>query len=183
MKFTGRVVVLTRDNIDTDQIIPARFLTVTDKDRLADGLFSEWRTDPAFPLNQRSGEILLAGHNFGCGSSREHAVWALQSFGLRAVISTGFADIFRNNALGNGLVPIELTRHAYAHVLGLCTNNPDAQLEIDVAAQSVTTPAGVRLTFPIDPFAKHCLLNGTDALGYLLSAVDDIDSHEVEHAR
>lgn len=185
LNFTATVVVLPIDNIDTDQIIPARFLTVTGKDKLAEGLFADWRSVESFPLNQSHAHgagILIGGHNFGCGSSREHAVWALQSYGFRAVISTDFADIFRNNALGNGLLPIELSAKAYAHVLRLCTDHQDVQLQVDLGTQSLTTPAGVRFPFPIDPFARHCLLNGTDALGYLLSAEDDITRYEAAHA-
>ena len=167
-----RVVILPIDNIDTDQIIPARFLTVTGKDQLADGLFADWPQRPA-----KGAEILIAGHNFGCGSSREHAVWALQSYGFRAVISTGFADIFRNNALGNGLLPIELDDVAYARVLHA------AELAVDLATQTVTTPDGYVAHFPLDPFAKHCLLNGTDALGYLMSAEAEIARYEAAHAQ
>lgn len=178
MKFTARMIALTRDNIDTDQIIPARFLTVTTKDRLADALFADWRTDPAFPLNRQQGSILLAGHNFGCGSSREHAVWALQSFGFRAVISTAFADIFRNNALGNGLLPIQLSPDEHAHLLA-----HDGVVTVDLAAQTVSTAEGWRATFPVNAFAKHCLLTGTDALGYLLAADEEITRYEAAHAR
>jgi 3-isopropylmalate/(R)-2-methylmalate dehydratase small subunit len=186
LNFTATAVVLPIDNIDTDQIIPARFLTVTGKDKLAEGLFADWRTVESFPLNQPHAQgagILIAGHNFGCGSSREHAVWALQAGGIRAVISTDFADIFRNNALGNGLLPVELTENAYAHVLRLCSGDREVHLEVSLATQSLSTPAGVRFPFPIDPFAKHCLMHGTDALGYLLSAQDDISSYEAAHAR
>jgi 3-isopropylmalate/(R)-2-methylmalate dehydratase small subunit len=185
-QFSGRVAVLARDNIDTDQIIPARFLTVTGKERLGDALFADWRTDHAFALNQPGAQgaaLLLAGHNFGCGSSREHAVWALQGYGFRAIISTAFADIFRNNALGNGLLPIELSPDAYAHVLQLCAQQSAAQLTVDLPAQTLTTPDGTSFPFPVDPFAKHCLLNGVDALGYLLAAEPDIARYEVTHAR
>jgi 3-isopropylmalate/(R)-2-methylmalate dehydratase small subunit len=190
--FASTVAVLARDDIDTDQIIPARFLTTTDRSRLDEGLFADWRYDadgaarPDFALNKpaaRGAQILLAGRNFGCGSSREHAVWALQACGFRAVISTEFADIFRNNALGNGLLPIELTRRAHAHVLRLCATRPGTSLGVDLQAQRLTTPSGIAFTFPIDAFAKHCLLNGTDAFGYLLSVSDDIDSYEASHAR
>lgn len=183
--FSGRAVVLPIDNVDTDQIIPARFLTVTGRESLANGLFADWRSDEFFPLNQkyaREANILIAGANFGCGSSREHAVWALQSFGYRAVISTDFADIFRNNALGNGLLPIELDKDAYRRIVQLCASNLAAELSIDLAAQTVTTPDGWLARFPIDPFAKLCLLQGTDALGYLLSAEGDIARYEAAHA-
>ena len=179
MKFTSRMVVLPIDNVDTDQIIPARFLTTTGKDQLAEALFADWRNDPAFPLNQQAGQILLAGDNFGCGSSREHAVWALQSFGFKAVISTSFADIFRNNGLGNGLLPIQVSDEAHAYLL----RNADRDVTVDVAAQAISTRDGWSASFPLPEFAKHCLLTGTDALGYLLSATDDITRYEVEHAR
>jgi 3-isopropylmalate/(R)-2-methylmalate dehydratase small subunit len=178
MRFTSRVVALPLDNVDTDQIIPARFLTVTGKDRLADALFADWRTDPSFPLNQQTGEILLAGHNFGCGSSREHAVWALQSYGFRAVISTAFADIFRNNALGNGLLPIQLSPDDHEHVLRY-----GDEVTVDLASQTIGTTDGWSATFPVNAFAKHCLLTGTDALGYLIAADDDITRYEVANAR
>ncbi|MGQ0812842.1 MAG: 3-isopropylmalate dehydratase small subunit [Gemmatimonadota bacterium] len=172
-----RAVVFAIDNIDTDQIIPARFLTVTGKDQLGDALFADWQQRP-----EKGAEILIAGRNFGCGSSREHAVWALQSFGFRAVISTDFADIFRNNALGNGLLPIELAPDEYRRVTQLCVADPATELTIDLAAQTVTTPDGQAAHFPIDPFAKHCLQQGTDALGYLLSAEADIAKYEAAHA-
>ena len=181
MTFTARVVVLALDNVDTDQIIPARFLTGTGKDRLADALFADWRTTPAFALNHQQGEILLAGHNFGCGSSREHAVWALQSYGFKAVISTAFADIFRNNALGNGLLPVQVTAQEHAYLLRLCTDQPGTELTIDLALQRLSTAAGWRAAFPVNAFARHCLLTGTDALGYLLTADDEIRRYEVEH--
>jgi 3-isopropylmalate/(R)-2-methylmalate dehydratase small subunit len=187
--FTSHAVVLDRDDIDTDQIIPARFLTTTGRSRLGEALFADWRYDEAgalradFPLNQalHGAAILVAGRNFGCGSSREHAVWALQGYGLRAVISTRFADIFRTNALGNGLLPIQLAEDAYRAVLQLCQSDPGARLEVDLSAQTLTTPAGARFDFPIDPFAKHCLVHGTDALGYLLAAEDDIARYELAH--
>jgi len=179
MKFTARMVVVARDNVDTDQIIPARFLTMTGKDLLADALFADWRRDPLFPLNHQAGEVLLAGHNFGCGSSREHAVWALQAYGFKAVISTAFADIFRNNALGNGLLPIQLSPDEHAHLM----RHSDQEVIVDLAAQTVSTAAGWRAQFPVNAFARHCLLNGTDALGYLLAARDEIARYEVRHAR
>ena len=184
--FVSHAVVLDRDDVDTDQIIPARFLTTTGRSSLGEAVFADWRYDEAgalrsdFPLNQslRDAAILIAGRNFGCGSSREHAVWALQGYGLRAIISTKFADIFRSNALGNGLLPITLGDDAFRVVLGLCQRDPETQLEVSLATQTLTTPAGDRFDFPIDPFAKHCLLHGTDALGYLLAAEDDIARYE-----
>lgn len=183
MNFTARVVVLALDNVDTDQIIPARFLTTTGKDRLGEALFADWRTDPSFPLNRQQGEILLAGHNFGCGSSREHAVWALQAHGFRAIISTAFADIFRNNAIGNGLLPIQLTDEEQAHLLRLCADAPHAELTIDLVQQTVRTADGWCAVFPVNAFARQCLLTGTDALGYLLAADEAITRYEVDHAR
>lgn len=188
--FMSHAVVLDRDDIDTDQIIPARFLTTTGRTSLGDALFADWRYDETgalrsdFPLNQslRGAAILIAGRNFGCGSSREHAVWALQGYGLRAVVSTQFADIFRSNALGNGLLPIQLDDAAYGVVLDVCRQDPETLLEIDLTAQTITTPAGASFAFPIDPFARHCLLHGTDALGYLLAADDDITRHELASA-
>jgi 3-isopropylmalate/(R)-2-methylmalate dehydratase small subunit len=184
--FVSHAVVLDRDDIDTDQIIPARFLTTTGRSHLGEALFADWRYDETgalrsdFPLNQslRDAAILIAGRNFGCGSSREHAVWALQGYGLRAIISTKFADIFRTNALGNGLLPISLDDDAFRVVLGLCQRDPETQFEVSLSAQTLTTPAGDRFDFPIDPFAKHCLLHGTDALGYLLAAEGDIARYE-----
>ncbi|MFT3916336.1 MAG: 3-isopropylmalate dehydratase small subunit [Anaeromyxobacteraceae bacterium] len=176
-------VVLPRENVDTDQIIPARFLKTTDKKGLGKVLFSDWRYDasgaprPEFVLNTRAAEgcrVLVAGDNFGCGSSREHAPWALVDAGFQAVVSTRIADIFRNNSLKNGLVPIVLDPAAHAKLLAA----PGAKVRIDVAAQSITLPDGSSATFPIDGFAKYCLLNGVDELGYLLGQDAAITAHE-----
>src|SRR5512140_1323485 len=170
----SRTVVIPRENIDTDQIIPGRFLKVTDKKGLGKGLFSDWRYDaggeprPDFVLNQPAAQgctVLVAGDNFGCGSSREHAPWALVDYGFKAVISTRVADIFRNNALKNGLVPVVLEPAAHAKLMAA----PGANVRIDLAAQTVTLPDGTSASFPIDGFAKYCLLNGVDELGFLLS--------------
>jgi 3-isopropylmalate/(R)-2-methylmalate dehydratase small subunit len=170
----SRTVVLPRENVDTDQIIPARFLKVTDKKGLGDALFCDWRYEgvdkprPEFVLNRpeaRGCQILVAGDNFGCGSSREHAPWALVDYGFRAVISTRIADIFRNNALKNGLVPVVLEPAAHAKLMAA----PGAKVRIDLEAQTVTLPDGTSASFPIDGFAKYCLLNGVDELGFLLS--------------
>jgi 3-isopropylmalate/(R)-2-methylmalate dehydratase small subunit len=170
----SRTVVLPRENVDTDQIIPARFLKVTDKKGLGDALFCDWRYEgvdkprPEFVLNRpeaRGCRILVAGDNFGCGSSREHAPWALVDYGFRAVISTRIADIFRNNALKNGLVPVVLEPAAHAKLMAA----PGANVRIDIEAQTVTLPDGTSASFPIDGFAKYCLLNGVDELGFLLS--------------
>ncbi|MFO0581345.1 MAG: 3-isopropylmalate dehydratase small subunit [Anaeromyxobacter sp.] len=179
----SRTVVLPRENVDTDQIIPARFLKTTDKKGLGRVLFSDWRYDasgaprPDFVLNTKAAEgcrVLVAGDNFGCGSSREHAPWALVDAGFQAVVSTRIADIFRNNSLKNGLVPIVLDPAAHAKLLAA----PGAQVRIDVAAQSITLPDGSSATFPIDGFAKYCLLNGVDELGYLLGQDAAITAHE-----
>jgi 3-isopropylmalate/(R)-2-methylmalate dehydratase small subunit len=186
--LTSRVIPLPIKDVDTDQIIPARFLKATDKTGMGDNLFADWRyaadggIRPDFPLNRpegQSAQILLAGDNFGCGSSREHALWALTGFGIRAVISTSFADIFRSNALKNGLLPVVVSTEAHQRLLELVTEAPAAELTIDLAAQTVTLPDGRVLTFPIDGFAKACLLKGTDELGYLLSFEKQIADYEV----
>jgi len=185
--FTSRAVVLPVDDIDTDQIIPARFLKTIDKSGLANNLFADWRylpdgmPDPDFPLNRperRDAQVLLAGNNFGCGSSREHAPWALTGFGIRAVISTSIADIFNNNALKNGLLPIVVDAQTYQHMLGVFTASPEAELTIDLASQTIRTPDGHAVSFAIDGFAKTCLLNGVDELGYLMNMEDRIAAYE-----
>jgi len=172
-KVESRLVPLAVDNIDTDQIIPARFLKTISKAGLGDQLFNDWRYDsegkpkPDFILNQpraKGAEILLAGDNFGCGSSREHAPWALTQFGFRAVVSTSFADIFRGNALKNSLVPVIVPREVHAEMFALA---PDAKVTLDLASQTLTLPNGRKVEFPIDAFSKHCLLNGIDELGYI----------------
>jgi 3-isopropylmalate/(R)-2-methylmalate dehydratase small subunit len=183
----SRTVVIPRENIDTDQIIPGRFLKVTDKKGLGKGLFSDWRYDaegkprPDFVLNRPEGQgcrILVAGDNFGCGSSREHAPWALVDHGFQAVISTRIADIFRNNALKNGLVPVVLEPAAAAKLLAA----PGASVRIDLASQTVTLPDGSTASFPIDGFAKYCLMNGIDELGFLLSQEEAIAGYESKQA-
>jgi len=185
--FTSRVVVLPADDIDTDQIIPARFLKTIDKTGLANNLFADWRylpdgtPDPNFPLNRperKNAQVLLAGNNFGCGSSREHAPWALTGYGIRAVISTSIADIFNNNALKNGLLPIVVDAQAYQRMLALFAGSPEAELSIDLASQTISLPDGQVVGFAIDGFAKTCLLNGIDELGYLLSMEDRIAAYE-----
>lgn len=189
--FSGRVVPLPIDNVDTDQIIPARFLKTTDKTGLAANLFYDWRYDaqgvprPDFILNQpsaRDAVFLLAGHNFGCGSSREHAPWALQGFGFRAVISTEFADIFQNNSLKNGFLPIVVDRPTHQNLFEIVAQNPETELTVDLAAQILQLPDGRVVTFPIDPFSRTCLLNGIDELGYLLRHEDAIRDYEQAHA-
>jgi len=185
--LTSRLVPLPAENIDTDQIIPARFLKTTDKAGLGDSLFADWRYDgagnprPDFILNQpsaRGPQILLAGDNFGCGSSREHAPWALIGFGFRVVISTSFADIFRNNALKNGLLPVVVDRDTHWQLFSLVEEDPTTQLVIDLAAQIVTLPDGRAVTFPIGDFSKQCLLQGVDELGYLLTQTEQIAAYE-----
>ena len=186
--LTSRLVPLVRNDVDTDQIIPARFLKVTDKQGLGDNLFADWRYEsdgtpkPDFALNQpryAGRTILLAGDNFGCGSSREHAPWALVDYGFRAVIARSFADIFCNNALKNGLLPVALD--AGSHAL-LRDAGDDAQISIDLASCSVSLPGGATATFEVDPFARKCLLKGTDQLGYLASFADRIAAYEEARA-
>jgi 3-isopropylmalate/(R)-2-methylmalate dehydratase small subunit len=187
--FTSSLVALPIENIDTDQIIPARFLKVTDKAGLGDSLFSDWRYDadgnpnPDFVLNQpqaKNAEILVAGNNFGCGSSREHAPWALVGFGFRAVVSTYFADIFRGNAMKNGLLPIMVEDDVHARLMALAErpDDPDARVTVDLVAQTLTLPDGTTSSFPIDAFAKHCLVNGLDQFGFLLAEEEAIDRYE-----
>jgi len=184
--LTSRVVALPVNDIDTDQIIPARFLKATDKNGMGDNLFADWRyhsdgsPKPDFVLNQPEAagrQILLAGDNFGCGSSREHAPWALTGFGFRAVISTSFADIFRSNALKNGLLPIIVDESTHQRLLALAGEQPGVELTIDLATQTLSFPGG-SVSFPIDPFNKTCLLNGVDELGYILSFEKEIAAFE-----
>jgi 3-isopropylmalate/(R)-2-methylmalate dehydratase small subunit len=188
--FSGTCVVLPIENIDTDQIIPARFLKATDKQGMGDHLFADWRYDeagqprPEFALNRpaaQGAQILIAGHNFGCGSSREHAPWALQGFGFKAVISTYFADIFRNNALKVGLLPLMVDPEAHQQIVALCSADPAAQLTVDLGAQQVLLPDGTAIGFPIDAFAKYCLQNGVDQLGFLQSQEAAIAGYEASH--
>ena len=171
--FTSAMVKMGIDNIDTDQIIPARFLKTISKDGLGDSLFCDWRYDangtpkPDFILNTaaaKKSQILLAGDNFGCGSSREHAPWALTQYGFRAVFSTSFADIFKSNSLKNGLLPIVVSRDLHSKLFAL---PDDARVAIDLAAQTVTLPDGTSAQFAVEPFSKHCLLEGVDEMGYI----------------
>jgi 3-isopropylmalate/(R)-2-methylmalate dehydratase small subunit len=163
---------------------------VTDKNGLAEGLFYNWRynadgsPNPDFVLNQPEAEgaqILIAGNNFGCGSSREHAPWALEGFGFKAVVSTYFADIFRNNALKNGLLPITVDEETYHQLVSMCEEDPDTALTVDLANQKLILPEGQTVDFPIDGFAKHCLLNGIDQMGFLMQQENDIASYESAH--
>jgi len=185
--LTSRVAVLAMDDVDTDQIIPARFLKTIDKAGLGANLFADWRylpdgsPDPGFVLNQpesQGAQVLLAGHNFGCGSSREHAPWALTAYGFRAVISTAIADIFYNNALKNSLLPVVIDAESHRRIQALLAVNPQAELTIDLEAQAVALPDGELVSFPIDGFAKTCLLQGVDELGYLLGLEDRIAAYE-----
>ncbi|OQA46023.1 MAG: 3-isopropylmalate dehydratase small subunit [Chloroflexi bacterium ADurb.Bin325] len=185
--FVGRAVLLPAENVDTDQIIPARFLKTTDKAGLGANLFADWRYDaagaprPDFVLNRpesRGATLLLAGDNFGCGSSREHAPWALLGYGFRAVVSTSFADIFRNNALKNGLLPIVVDAATHERLFALAAAQPAAEYRVDLAAQTLALPDGTAIAFQIDPFARTCLLQGVDELGYLLGHVPAIEQYE-----
>ena len=185
--FESRIVPLDIANIDTDQIIPARFLKTTSKQGLDKQLFNDWRYDsqgnpnPDFILNQprvKGAQVLLAGDNFGCGSSREHAPWALTQFGFRAVISTSFADIFKQNSLKNSLLPIVVPADVQAELFAAVEADPAATVKIDLAAQTLTTPSGRKVEFPVDAFSKHCLLEGVDELGYILQHETDIAAFE-----
>jgi 3-isopropylmalate/(R)-2-methylmalate dehydratase small subunit len=183
VQITSKTVTLSIDNIDTDQIIPARFLKTISKTGLGDQLFYDWRYDasgapkPGFILNTdaaKGAQILVAGDNFGCGSSREHAPWALTQFGFKAVISTSFADIFKGNSLKNGLLPIVVPAEVHATLL----KSPGATVKIDLASQTLTLPDGTAVEFPIDAFSKHCLLEGVDELGYILKQDAAISAYE-----
>jgi 3-isopropylmalate/(R)-2-methylmalate dehydratase small subunit len=184
--LTSRILPLPVNDIDTDHIIPALFLKATDKKGMGDNLFADWRYNADgspkadFVLNQpnsKGAQILLAGDNFGCGSSREHAPWALTGFGFKAVISTSFADIFRNNSLKNGLIPIIVDDATHKMLFDLIEEIPNAELTVDLASQTLILPNG-SVKFPIDPFNKTCLLNGVDELGYILGFEKDISAYE-----
>jgi 3-isopropylmalate/(R)-2-methylmalate dehydratase small subunit len=186
-RIASRTVVIGSSDIDTDQIIPARFLTTTTKEGLGKQLFADWRyhsdgsPKEEFVLNRpeaRGAEILVAGRNFGCGSSREHAPWALLDYGFRAVISTEIADIFRGNSLINGLLPVVVDEPTSQWLL----HHPGAEVDIDLESLRLTLPTGASVGFPIEPFARHCLVNGVDELGYLLSKLSDIERFEAARA-
>jgi 3-isopropylmalate/(R)-2-methylmalate dehydratase small subunit len=189
--FTSAVIPIPAENVDTDQIVPARYLKVTDKAGLAEALFRDWRfeedgslKEPRFILDRpemAGRKILLVGDNFGAGSSREHAPWALTAWGVRAILSTSYADIFRNNSLKNGVLPIVVDRVTHERLFALLATDPDAQLTIDLAEQGVLLPDGTTVDFEIDPFAKRMILAGTDELGYLLAKGDDMDVWEAAH--
>ena len=179
--FESRMVVLPIDNVDTDQIIPARFLKTTSKQGLDHQLFYDWRQDPNFVLNRpesKGRQVLLAGENFGCGSSREHAPWALTQWGFRAVISTSFADIFKQNSLKNSLLPVVVPPDVHAELFAAA---PDAVVKIDLPNQALTTPSGRTVGFPVDAFSKHCLVDGVDELGYILQQESNIAAYEAAH--
>lgn len=187
--FTSRLAPLPIDNIDTDQIIPARFLKTTSKTGLGDQLFYDWRYDaegkpnPEFLINRPEGhaaKVLLAGDNFGCGSSREHAPWALLQYGFRAVISTSFADIFRGNSLKNSLLPIVVPPKAHKALFAAVEGDPAATVTVDLATQTLTLPDGSTVVFPIDEFAKQCMLEGVDELGYILAQNQAISAFEAQ---
>jgi len=182
-RLRSRTVVINSTNVDTDQIIPARFLTTTTKEGLGRQLFADWRyladgaPNPGFVLNTPEAQgcrVLVAGRNFGCGSSREHAPWALLDYGLRAVISTEIADIFRSNSLKNGLLPITVDEPTALWLL----QHPGVEVDIDLAATTLTLPTGAAVRFPLEAFARHCLLHGVDELGYLRSRLADIERFE-----
>jgi 3-isopropylmalate/(R)-2-methylmalate dehydratase small subunit len=187
--LTSRFLAIPACDIDTDQIIPARFLKATDKNGMGDNLFADWRYQAdgtpksEFILNKPEStncQILVAGDNFGCGSSREHAPWALTGYGFRAVISTSFADIFRNNALKNGLLPIVVDEETHQRLLDLVDETSRPELIVDLASQTLSYPGG-SVTFPIDPFNKTCLLNGVDELGYIMSFEKEIAEFETSN--
>jgi 3-isopropylmalate/(R)-2-methylmalate dehydratase small subunit len=188
---TSKVVLIDAENVDTDQIVPARYLKVTDKAGLAEALFRDWRfeedgslKDPPFILDQpgmAGRKVLLVGDNFGAGSSREHAPWALTAWGVRAILSTSYADIFQNNSLKNGLLPIVVPPDVHRRLRELIEHDPDAQLTIDLAEEGVLLPDGSTIDFTIDPFAKQMLLAGTDELGYLLSKDAELEAWEAAH--
>jgi 3-isopropylmalate/(R)-2-methylmalate dehydratase small subunit len=189
--LTSTFVVLPADNVDTDQIIPARFLKVTEKSGLAQSLFADWRLgpggepNPEFPLNRPDAEgarILVAGANFGCGSSREHAPWALVGWGLRAIVAPSFADIFKQNAMKNGLVPVAVDGASHEQIIAARRANARASLTVDLPSQTLSLGSTLVARFDIDPFAKECLVHGIDELGYLLERVADIERHEAKHS-
>ena len=189
-KLSGSLVALPINDIDTDQIVPARFLKVTDKNGLGKACFSDWRYEsdgtpkPDFILNNpdyKNASVLIGGHNFGCGSSREHAPWALMGAGFKAVVSTYFADIFQNNSLKNGLLPIVVDEETHKQLISLAEEDPTTEVSIDLENQTLVLPDGRAVEFPIDGFAKYCLLNGVDQLGYLQGLEDETIRYEESH--
>jgi len=190
-QFSGSIVSIPVNDIDTDQIIPARFLKVTDKVGLGKVAFCDWRyledgetPNPDFVLNKpeyKGASVLIAGNNFGCGSSREHAPWALVGAGFKAIISTEFADIFTNNALKNGLLPIIVDEDTQQQLFSLAEEDPSTSVSVDVESQTLTLPDGRKVKFPLDGFSKHCLLNGVDQLGYLMNLDDAVQGYETNN--
>jgi 3-isopropylmalate/(R)-2-methylmalate dehydratase small subunit len=189
--LTASMVSISTENIDTDQIIPARFLKVTDKEGLGANLFCDWRYNADgspkadFILNTeqaKKAKVLVAGDNFGCGSSREHAPWAIMGYGFRAVISTSFADIFRNNSLKLGLLPIIVDKETHFQLMSLIEEEPDTEISIDLASQTIRLPDGRKVQFPIDNFSKTCILNGIDQLGYLQRYMPEVEGYEASHS-
>jgi len=191
-QFTSKVIPLPAENVDTDQVVPARYLKVTDKAGLADALFHDWRfagdgspKEPPFVIDRpemAGRRILLVGDNFGAGSSREHAPWALDAFGIRAILSTSFADIFRNNALKNGVLPIVVDPATHARLFEMVEADPDGPFTVDLSEQGILLPDGSTLDFDIDPFSKAMLLAGTDEVGYVLGHLPAIEAWEGSHA-
>jgi 3-isopropylmalate/(R)-2-methylmalate dehydratase small subunit len=189
--FTSQVIPMPAENVDTDQIVPARYLKVTDKVGLAEALFRDWRyaedgslKEPRFILDQpemAGRRILLVGDNFGAGSSREHAPWALTAWGVRAILSTSYADIFRSNSLKNGVLPIVVDEATHTRLFALLADDPDAELTIDLSEQGVLLPDGSTIDFDVDPFSKQMMLAGTDELGYLLSKETELSAWEAAH--
>jgi len=186
-RLQDRPVPLPADNVDTDQIIPASFLKGVDREGLAEGLFHGWRfredgsPDPEFVLHltqHQGSRILLVGDNFGCGSSREHAPWALQAWGFQVILGRGFADIFRGNALRNGLLTVTLSPQRHEELLDQIKRDPEAQVTVDLVAREVTFPDAGTEEFEVDPFARHCMLNGVDPFGHLLDHLKEIEEHE-----
>jgi len=189
-KFSGTTVAVPINDTDTDQIIPARYLKVTDKNGLGEACFFNWRYNadgtpkPEFPMNKpeyQGAKVLIGGHNFGCGSSREHAPWALMGAGFQAVISTDFADIFKGNALKNGLLPVIVDEETHQQLISLAQEDPTSQVTVDLEAQKLILPDGRGVTFPIDAFSRYCLLNGVDQLGFLIGLDGQINAYEDEH--
>jgi 3-isopropylmalate/(R)-2-methylmalate dehydratase small subunit len=189
-RLSSTYVVLPADNVDTDQIIPARFLKVIDKRGLGDNLFADWRRLPDgsvnvdFPLNRpdaAGAQILVAGANFGCGSSREHAPWALVAWGLRAIVAPSFADIFKQNAMKNGVLPVAVGADLHARLVDARRSNARAQIVIDLPLQTVALSGEAPVRFEIDPFSKECLVHGIDEIGYLIERTSDIERYEAKH--
>jgi 3-isopropylmalate/(R)-2-methylmalate dehydratase small subunit len=189
--FASTVIPIRAENVDTDQIVPARYLKVTNKDGLADALFHDWRynedgtlKEPRFIIDEpryAGAKILVVGDNFGSGSSREHAPWALRAWGIQAVLSTSFADIFRSNSLKNGVLPIVVDRATHEKLFEIAETNPDAEMRVDLAEQGLLLPDGSTLDFDVDPFSKMMLMAGTDEIGYVLGKDAEISAWEAAH--